>query len=180
MSILLPRDEKSSDPKCWIQGNTKIGPVLEVTTSYQQGKHGVEIRIEPWIDIEPGAQFDQAHPVAKRLNTLLRQGELLREEDGEIEFWKLKDDLQNKFEYSQHCSAEMRKSIMTRGGGNKIIFQYCTDSSGNNVHLRALQCHSGHNPFGLSLQDNVLIPDNFFENIYHDGCAVKLHSQIQD
>ena len=42
----LPRDEKSSDPKGWIRGNTKIGPVLEVTTSYQQGKYGEEIRIE--------------------------------------------------------------------------------------------------------------------------------------
>ena len=42
----LPRDEKSSDPKGWIRGNTKIGPVLEVTTSYLQGKHGVEIRIK--------------------------------------------------------------------------------------------------------------------------------------
>ena len=28
----LPRDDKSTDPKGWIQGNTKIGPVLEVTT----------------------------------------------------------------------------------------------------------------------------------------------------
>ena len=27
-----PRDEKSTDPKGGIQGNTKIGPVLEVTT----------------------------------------------------------------------------------------------------------------------------------------------------
>ena len=42
----LPRDEKSSDPKGWIRGNTKIGPVLQVTTSYLQGKYGVEIRIE--------------------------------------------------------------------------------------------------------------------------------------
>ena len=42
----LPRDEKSSDPKGWIRGNTKIGLVLEVTTSYLQGKYGVEIRIE--------------------------------------------------------------------------------------------------------------------------------------
>ena len=42
----LPRDEKSSGPKGWIRGNTKIGPVLEVTTSYIQGKFGVEIRIE--------------------------------------------------------------------------------------------------------------------------------------
>ena len=30
----LPRDEKSTDPKGWIRGNTKIEPVLEVTTSY--------------------------------------------------------------------------------------------------------------------------------------------------
>ena len=42
----LPRDEKSSDPKGWIRGNTQFGPVLEVTTSYWQGKCGVEIRIE--------------------------------------------------------------------------------------------------------------------------------------
>ena len=42
----LPRDESSSDPKGWIRGSTKIGPVLEVTTSYLQGKYGVEIRIK--------------------------------------------------------------------------------------------------------------------------------------
>ena len=178
----LPRDEKSTDPNGWIRGNTKIGPVLEVTTSYLQVKYGVEIRVESvnkdnshswvrishglnklvtdlidkeydddeqetseaktetfalktelfafasrskaqaktrrrtsacsstrtvpiceriWTDIEPGAQSDQAYPVAKSLNTLLRHGELLREEDGAIEFWRLKDDLRNKFENSQ-------------------------------------------------------------------------------
>ena len=42
----LPRDEEASEPKGWIRGNTKIGPVLEVTTSYLQGKYGVESRIE--------------------------------------------------------------------------------------------------------------------------------------
>ena len=42
----LPRDEDASEPKGWIRGNTKIGPVLEVTTSYLQGKYGVEIRID--------------------------------------------------------------------------------------------------------------------------------------
>ena len=41
----LPRDEEASEPKGWIRGNTKIGPVLEVTTNYLQGKYGVEIRI---------------------------------------------------------------------------------------------------------------------------------------
>ena len=29
----LPREEETSQPKGWIQGNTKIGPVLEVATS---------------------------------------------------------------------------------------------------------------------------------------------------
>ena len=28
----FPRDDKSTDPKGWIQGNTKNGPVLEVTS----------------------------------------------------------------------------------------------------------------------------------------------------
>ena len=42
----LPRDENSSEPKGWIRGNTKSGPVLEVTTCYLQGRYGVEIRIE--------------------------------------------------------------------------------------------------------------------------------------
>ena len=31
----LPRSDESSQPKGWIQGNMKIGPVLEITTSCQ-------------------------------------------------------------------------------------------------------------------------------------------------
>ena len=45
VSTLLPRDEEESEPKGWIRGNTKIGPVLEVTTCCLHGKYGVEIRI---------------------------------------------------------------------------------------------------------------------------------------
>ena len=61
--------------------------------------------------------------------------------------------------------------------GNKRRFQYCTDSSGQEIlHLRALQGHSGRNPIGPSPQDTVLISDNFFEHIYHIGCAINLHS----
>ena len=39
----LSRDDQSSQPKGWIQGNMRIGPVLEVTTSYVYGKHGIQI-----------------------------------------------------------------------------------------------------------------------------------------
>ena len=41
----LLRDDESSQPRGWIQGNTRIGPVSEVTTCYMYGKHGIEIRI---------------------------------------------------------------------------------------------------------------------------------------
>ena len=50
----------------------------------------VPIRERIWTDIEPGTQSNLAYPVAKRLNTL-RHGQLPREEDGAIEFWRLKD-----------------------------------------------------------------------------------------
>ena len=46
---ILPREEPASQPKGWIQGNTKIGPVLEVATSYLHGNYGVEIRIWSFI-----------------------------------------------------------------------------------------------------------------------------------
>ena len=42
----LPREKGASQPKGWIQGNMRIGPVLEVTTSFQHFKYGIEIRIE--------------------------------------------------------------------------------------------------------------------------------------
>ena len=41
----LPRDDGSSQPRGWIQGNSRIALVLEVTTSYLYGKYGIEIRI---------------------------------------------------------------------------------------------------------------------------------------
>ena len=42
----LPRDDPASEAKGWIQGNTRIGPILEVTTSFQHFKFGVEVRIQ--------------------------------------------------------------------------------------------------------------------------------------
>ena len=41
----LPRDDQASQPKGWIQGNMRLGPVLEVTTCFQHFKYGIEIRI---------------------------------------------------------------------------------------------------------------------------------------
>ena len=59
----VPRDEEASEPKGWIQRNTKIGPVLEVATCCLHGKYGVEIRImsmnkdnsHSWVRISHGS-----------------------------------------------------------------------------------------------------------------------------
>ena len=58
----LPRDEPVSQPKGWIQRNMRIWRVLEVTTSCQYGKHGIEIRLwsvgqdssQSWVRISCG------------------------------------------------------------------------------------------------------------------------------
>ena len=58
----LPRDDPASQAKGWIQGNMRIGPVLEVTTSFQHFKYGIEIRIwsvnqdnsQSWVRISYG------------------------------------------------------------------------------------------------------------------------------
>ena len=59
----LRRQEEASQPKGWIQENTKIGPVLEVATCYLHGTCGVEIRIwsmnrdntHSWVRISYGS-----------------------------------------------------------------------------------------------------------------------------
>ena len=61
----------------WIRGNTKIGPVLEVATSYLQGKYGVEIKIESlnkdtshsWLE-QDGHRLEQQGPRRQRAGNL--------------------------------------------------------------------------------------------------------------
>ena len=142
----------------------------------------IPIRERTWrTDIEPHDYSPTDYSVSKKLINLLRHGSLPREDDGAIEFSRSKDYLQNHFVHSRHWSDEEWKSIMARGGGNKKRFQYCTDSSGEILYLRALQGHSGRNLFDPSLQDNVLIPDDFFKYINHAGVqSIYIPSSIQD
>ena len=131
-----------------------------------------------WTDIEPQEYSLTDFSVSKKLINLLRHGSLPREDDGAIEFWRTKEYLQNNFGHSRFWSDEKWKSSMARGGGNKKRDQYCFDSSGAILYLRALQGHSGRSLIDPSLQDNVIIPDGFFQYIYHVRCAINLHSII--
>ena len=101
-----------------------------------------------------------------------------REDHGSSQFWRTKEILQTYFPCCFHWSDSKWKKSMAGGGGNKNRYQYCTDSSGTIVYPRALQGHSGSNLIDPTLQDNVIIQSNFFQYLYHVGCAINLHSII--
>ena len=214
-------NDPASQPKGWIQGNMGIGPVLEVTTSFPNYKHGIEIRIwslgqdnsqswvrisygtikyvidsnqnnteipadpqedqvpqtsikvvaarskakakpqqrEPvdtpttipmherrWIDIEPPEQTLAAYDLSKKVISLLRHNQTVqREEDGAIQFSRIKIHLRNHSSQVQHWSDDRWKSCLASGGGSKRRYQYCSDNLGRILYLRALQGHSGNN-----------------------------------
>ena len=167
----LPRDDPASEPKGRIQGNTRIGPILEVTTSFQHFKFGVEVRIQSmkednshswvrisygtiryvnnyikyntqspwqvhkkrkmyqasseavavrskakakpqpressgtttiplseriWIDIVPSKQDVDSHNLSKKVINLLRHNQKVhREQDGAVQFYKIKFHLRD-------------------------------------------------------------------------------------
>ena len=120
-----------------------------------------------------------SYPIAKRMNILLRHEPLPRDEHGAIEFGRLKMHFESGFPNPAYWSIRSWINHFQRGGGEKKIFQCCTDYTGGEIlYLRATQGHSGENPVDPSLQNNLLIPNDFFKNIYHVGCYINMHSKI--
>ena len=134
-----------------------------------------------WIDIEPSEPTLAAYDLSKKVISLLRHIETVqREEDGAIQFLRIKFYLRNQFSQVQHWSDERWKACLAAGGGSKRRYQYCSDNSGRIFYLRALQGHSGNNLIDPTLQDNVVIGSGRFHYIYHIGCAFNLHSIINN
>ena len=134
-----------------------------------------------WIDIEPSEQTLAAYDLSKKVISLLRHNQTVqREEDGAIQFYRIKFHLRNHSSQVQHWSDDRWKSCLARGGGSKRRYQYCSDNSGTILYLRALQGHSGRNLIDPLLQDNVIIQCALFHHIYHIGCAFNLHSIINN
>ena len=122
-----------------------------------------------------------AYEVSKKVIHLLRHSQRVqREDDGAIQFWRVKEHLEIQFPQTPYWSDDRWKSCLAAGGGAKRKFQYCTDDSGIIMYLRALQGHSGRNLIDLSLQDNIVIQCGFFPHVYHIGCVFNLHSIINN
>ena len=98
------------------------------------------------IDIEPGNYSLSAKEVSKKVIHLLRHSQKVqREDDGAVQFWRIKEQLQSQFPQIPYWSDDRWKACLTAGGGVTRRFQYCIDDPGTLVYLRALQGHSGRN-----------------------------------
>ena len=140
----------------------------------------IPMNARKWIDIERGNHSLSGYEVSKKVIHLLRHSQQVqREEERAVHFWRIKEHLQSQFPQIPYWSDDRWKACLVAGGGGaKRRYQYCTDDSGLIVYLRALQGHSGRNLIDPSLQDNVIIPDGFFQYIYYVRCAINLHSII--
>ena len=137
------------------------------------------LRERKWIDIEPSKQDLESYDLSKKVINLLRHSQKLhREEDGAIQFYKIKFHLRDHNSQVQNWSDDRWKACLAAGGGSKRRFQYCSDNLGSIIYLRALQGHSGNNLIDPTLQDNVLIGPGIFPYSYHVGCTFNLHSII--
>ena len=115
-----------------------------------------------WIDIEPSKQDLESYNLSKKVVNLLRHNQKLRrEEDGAIQFYKIKFHLRDHHPQIQNWSHDRWIACLAAGGGSKR-YQYCSDNSGTILYLRALQGHYGSNLIDPTLQDNVLIGTGIF------------------
>ena len=122
-----------------------------------------------------------SYDISKKVINLLRHNQTLqREEDGAIEFCRVKFYLRNHHSQIHNWSDDRWKACLAAGGGSKRRYQYCSDNSGIILYLCALQGHSGSNLIDPTLQDNVLIGTGIFPYIYHVGCTFNLYSLINN
>ena len=110
---------------------------------------------------------------------LLRHDEsVLREEDCAVRFDDLAEKFKAKFDGTSQWTIEAWISFLAKGGGPKKRLQYCLNPRSSKLFLcfRAIQGHSGSTLVDPTLQDNVLLPDDFSESIYHVGNESGIHS----
>ena len=138
------------------------------------------LRERRWIDIEPAQQDLDSYDLSKKVINLLRHNQTLhREEDGAVQFYKIKFHLRDHHSQIQNWSDDRWNAFLAAGGGSKRRNKFC-NNLGSIFYLRALQRHSGSNLIDSTLQDNVLIGLGIFPCIYHVRSRFNLHSIVSN
>ena len=70
-----------------------------------------------WIDIEPRESFLSEYEVSKKVVILLRHCQTKKREDnGAVQFWRIKFYLRNQFPQNQYWSDDRWKTCLAAGG----------------------------------------------------------------
>ena len=151
-------------------------PVVNLSTN------SVLVHERVWIDIDP-QPFDHSCFVVYKFmtRTLRHDSSISRDEDGAVRFDYLTEKFKEEFGDTLQWTVDTSANSLAQGGGSKKRFQYCLNpfSSNKFLYFRAIQGHSGENFVDPLLQDNILLPDDFAEYIYHIGSALEMHSLMQ-
>ena len=85
-----------------------------------------------WIDIEPSKQDLDSYDLSKKVINLLRHNQKLhREDDGAVQFYKIKFLVKEHTLSTQNWSDNRWKACLAAGGGSKRRYQYCSDYLGS-------------------------------------------------
>ena len=106
--------------------------------------------------------------VSKFMIRLRRHDESVhREEDGAVRFDELAELCKSSFEATSHWTIQALISFLAKGGGQKKMFQHCLNrnSSEHVLYCWAIQGHFGGTLVDPTLQDKVLLTDDFAEHI---------------
>ena len=100
------------------------------------GMTTIPLRERKWIDIEPSKQDLESYDLSKKVINLLRHNQKLhREEDGAIQFYKIKFHLRDHHSQIQNWSDDRWKACLAAGGGSKRRCQYCSDNLGSIISV---------------------------------------------
>ena len=132
-----------------------------------------------WIDIEPGNSSLFAYEISKKVIQLLRHSQIVqREEDGAVQFWRIKNYLQSQF-------LQIPFFGLTIVG--KHAWQQEEEQKGDISNAMMIQEQLFISELFKDIQDATLlilhyrtIQSGFFQHFYHIGCAFNLHSIINN
>ena len=115
------------------------------------------------------------------IRLLRHEDSMYIEEDGAARFEELGSIFRSRNEVTSHWPIRTWINFLRKGGGPKKRFHFSLNpaSPDHFLHIRPIQGDSGSATVDPTLQDNVLLQDDFIEYIYHVGNAHDIHSIIQ-
>ena len=138
----------------------------------------IPYRERKWIEADPGKYSQGCFEVSKVMIRLLQHDDTVhREDDGAVRFDDLAEKFKAKFDGTSCWPLEAWITFLAQGEDRRKGFSTAgnPNSSKHFLYFPAIQGHSGGTLVDPAVQDNVLLPEDFAEFIYHIGNDNEFH-----